>query len=84
MLIDLRTAPEKARNPRPSDMELEVPPAVTPAVYEWMRNTLLQIAGSYGRFEVIEVFCTSGKRAEMAAGILRDAGYRASVMGPVR
>jgi len=83
MVIDLRTGPEKARRPHPSDVEVEIPPPpIAPAQLEWLRNTLLNIAGSRPR-ETFKVFCAKGKRSRIAAQILRDAGYRVVDMGGV-
>jgi rhodanese-related sulfurtransferase len=82
MIIDLRTAPEKARAPRRSDVEIEMPvPPWTRSMREWLADSLLDVARHAPPGEVFHVFCAKGKRSALAAEILRSFGYKVEDWG---
>ncbi len=82
MVIDLRTENERLRSPRPSDIQIEVPLPVTPAVRQWLEHTLLHIAAAHRR-ETFKVCCAKGNRSKIAADILRRGGYDVVDLGGV-
>ena len=82
MVIDLRTENERLRNPKPSDIQIEVPLPMSPAVRQWLEHTLLHIAEAHRR-ETLKVCCAKGNRSKIAADILRRAGYDAVDLGGV-
>lgn len=85
MVIDLRTEEERARRPRPSDIQVEIPkPPLGPAAICWAARTLLDIAIEYDfNGEPVRVFCAKGIRSELAASILRASGYKVIDLGGV-
>jgi rhodanese-related sulfurtransferase len=82
VIIDLRTEEERHRHPVASDIKVEVPVRLTPQIREWMRKTLLHIAGAHGPHESFDLLCASGHRATVAADILASAGYTVKSWGP--
>jgi len=83
MVIDLRTEEERARKPRFSDIQVEIPkPPLGPAAICWAARTLLDIAIEYDfNGEPVQVFCAKGIRSALAASILRASGYKVIDLG---
>lgn len=83
MVIDLRTEEERARKPRTSDMQVEIPkPPLGPAAICWAARTLLDVAIEYDfNGEPVQVFCAKSVRSALAASILRASGYKVIDLG---
>ena len=83
MVIDLRTEEERTRNPRFSDIQVEIPkPPLGTAAICWAARTLLDVAIEYDfNGEPVQVFCAKGIRSALAASILRASGYKVIDLG---
>jgi rhodanese-related sulfurtransferase len=81
VLVDLRSAAERRRQPRESDIQIEVPPPPLNAeAVCWLAETILAVAADL-RGAQIGVFCARGVRSGLAASILRATGYNVVDLG---